>query len=1336
MNGQVSIGKLTIKRHKSVASILLLITSLLASTMIMAAPTASRSTSDHTQRYIVQLHDKTLSGYIAEAQSATNAQNTLSVASKPNLLSIKATQYRNELVTKQNAVISALRQAAPSIKVHHQFQSLLNGFAIVASADEIQVLKQHPEVKKIFKDHLRYVTLDASHNLINTAAAWEVVGGQSEAGKGIKIAIIDSGIRNENPMFFDDGFTAPDLASNTYLAENPDYCRAADGDASFCNNKIIVARWVDPRTHNIFGLDSNEYMSPLGLNRHGSHVAGIAAGNPVNIEYEGIPTTLSGVAPGSYLMIYKALYSSQGSTFGTDSMLLEALEHAVNDGADVINNSWGAYAGESPESSVYAEAFANAEALGITIVNSAGNTGGVYQGSINCPGCIESGITVANTMHGRFFGHELRVDGETFVAVQGKNTSLGETQPMTLRTFSEFGAQMSDGCSYPFASETFDNAAVLVDFRSNCDMATVAHNVMLAGGQVAILYQSNVPDTQSKGPFTPYDLDYPIPVLGVSRATGLALFEKAHAGDTVIEIAPQLSRIVDPLFTDTLNSSSSTGPNANPNVLKPDLAAPGTNILSASAPEVNAGPGPLDPFNPFNPFDPSLPAEDTPVFTLISGTSMSSPHIAGAAALLKQAHPEWTTTDIKTALTSTAFEQVNFRGATATPFEVGAGRVQLQAAINAKLTFAKPSYANAACIGRCYFDNVMHNQSDTEESWFVDVQLAHPAARAIIGDSNMITLGGKGEANDSAQLNIEINTTLVEAGVWVFGEVVLSHPTYAAQHLPIAVFANNNSDKTALSTMAANVAADANIHISTVVRNFDFTQAPQLTISLPDNVTFVEDSQFASVNRGQTEQLLFDAATRTLNWSGVLQPGAMQLTPVAPWTDISLASLDIPAIECTSNCYNFSHVVDFDFNYNGQSYSTLTISSNGFVMPGSLPVNPYVMNLPQPFPLQDELNNIIAPFWGNYGQFNADEGGARLRATVRNINGSRYLIVEWDSLSVYGTGDDGEEHNDTFSFQLIIEETTDNIWFNYLTIPYLPQGLAIGAENLEGLVGINYYFNGQGTPLPVPIAQQSYSLKLETEPTGEAAIEFDVRLANNQQTTLPDQVALNEDASVNIDVLNNDTGALAFAFNADLLAGTSYQTSRLVVVSPQDDFNAASLEITQAPEHGSASIAAGEILYTPDSDYHGSDTLEYRAANTFGQYSVSTPVSISVTPVNDAPQVSVQPHYSVKQGEQVTLVAEADDVDSTSLQYDWQQTSGLIVNFVQQGNQITFTAPPTSHDLTMQFDVTVSDGELNSPVAQTSVTVMRNKSGGSLYVINMVLMLMLLWRQRNNTKAT
>lgn len=1277
-------------------------------------------------RYIVQLKQKALSAYLLNTKMSSNSQSKNTAPLKHNLSSTKAAAYKNQLISEQHAFTKKLNKTSTTITIHHHYQSLLNGFSLSASDKDIELLRNMPEVKTIYADKMRYVHLDSSHELIGSASAWESAGGQSEAGKGIKIAIIDTGIRNDNPMFFDDGFSSPDLSGNAHLAENPDYCRAVNGDPDFCNNKIIVARWIDPTGHIIFNLDPNEYMSPLGLNRHGSHVAGIAAGNPVDIEFEGVPVTLSGVAPGSYLMIYKALYSSQGSTFGSDSMLLEALEYAVKDGADVINNSWGSYAGESPEESVYSEVFANAEALGISIVGSAGNTGGIDQGSINCPGCIESGITVANTMHGRFFGHKVTIDQQSFVAVQGEVNQLSENLNLILHSYSEIGGNFSGACEYPFANPTFENALVLVDYRGNCGLETIANNVQLAGGKVALIYQSGVSDSQSRGPFIPYSLEYAIPVLGVSRASGLTLFDKADRGSLTASIEANTSRIIEPQFSDVMNNSSSAGPNTNPNVLKPDLAAPGTNILSASAPAVVAGPGPFDPFDPF---PPTVPSDDAPVFTMISGTSMSSPHVAGAVALLKQAHSDWSPQQIKSALTSTANNQIQSHGINASPFSVGAGRIQLDMAMNAKLTFDQVSYANSACIGRCYFENTLQNQAESEENWEVSVTLDHPMASALFTSNSSITLAGKGNTGDSINLVVEIDTSQVESGVWVFGNVKFSHAAYQEQHLPIAIYANDNSDKTVLSTSADVTDSGSDITINSKVRNFNFSDEPALKISLPDNVTFVQNSETAEVSRGQTDLLEYDQQSNTLLWHGSLAPGSMQLVPDSPWGNTSLASLDIAPVACGDNCFNFGVIVDFEYSYDGKHYSHLALSSNGFAKPGDEAVNSFLMSNYQRFPQQDELNNIIAPLWAEYdfkGGNNSNAAGY-LRTTIRTIEGVSFLIAEWDSVNLFGFNDD-DEQSQTYSFQLIIEENTDNIWFNYLSIPQMPARAAVGAENLEALVGVSYYFNGEGTSLPTPTPQSGYTLKLVTEDTGEANIQFKLRLADKQNSTTMDVVAIDEDSTEQVDVLANDTGALDFTISAQLTAGNTYQTSRLVKVSDQGELDPTSLEITQQADYGNASIIDGKLQYQPDQDYAGNDEIAYRVADIYGHYSKTTPVLININTINDAPQVSLKDKYIVNIGDTVTLSAQASDIDSATLTYHWQQTAGIILPFEQTDNQLTFTAPQRDGG-PISFTVTVNDGELSSS-ASTTISINKRRSGGTLWSLNLMILIVFIYYRR------
>ncbi len=129
------------------------------------------------------------------------------------------------------------------------------------------------------------------------------------------------------------------------------------------------------------------------------------------------------MAPGAYLMAYKALFQvfrADGTVTGSGSnvMLLEALDWAVKDGADVINNSWGGGAGGDPAASPYQESFLAAEAAGVVVVTAAGNDGPGAK-TIGCPSCIESGISVASTTHGRYFANKVTAGGEDFLAIAG-----------------------------------------------------------------------------------------------------------------------------------------------------------------------------------------------------------------------------------------------------------------------------------------------------------------------------------------------------------------------------------------------------------------------------------------------------------------------------------------------------------------------------------------------------------------------------------------------------------------------------------------------------------------------------------------------------------------------------------------------------------------------------------------------------------------------------------------------------------------------------------------------------------------------------------------------------
>lgn len=1300
------------------------------------------------KRYIVELNAPSVGRHLAKqltqastlraigASHGTIASLNASSVNRSELLSSPSVaSYVNDLSDKQFALSAKMQQRTPAIDIGKTYQTVFNGFAVSAFEQDIDTLRKMPEVKRIYPDLKRYVHLDTSHQLINTESVWQQVGGQQDAGKGIKIAIIDSGIRIENPMFSDEGMMPVDLSDNEYLSQHPDYCRAVDGDANFCNNKVILARWVNPTEHDFFGLDAGEHFSPLGLNRHGSHVAGIAAGNPVSIEFTGVPVDIAGVAPGAYLMVYKALYSSHGSTFGTDSMLLEALEHAVNDGADVINNSWGSFSGEMPENSVYANVFADAEALGIAIVNSAGNAGRFGDsGSINCPGCIESGITVANTMHGRFFGHKLSLStGAEYIALQGEdiepqpsvppfdldpgqesdgnsNTpALTEDLHLTLRSFSELGASANDGCEYSFDFPTFENAAVLVDYRDNCSMEAVVENAQAAGGKAVIVYQSSVSDASVRAPFEPFRRDYALPVLGVSRATGLDLFDSIGEAFPSITIVATSSAFVDPEFSETLNLSSSRGPNNNPHVLKPDVAAPGTFVLSASAPPPVIDNGPFGP--------PPGEVDLSPRYTIISGTSMSSPHVAGAVALIKQLHPDWTPAQIKSAIITTANTNITSFDKPADAFSIGGGRLDIQAAVNAKLAFKKASFADPACIGRCTATIEIQNLLDEASQWQLSVVFDNIDITTTL-NTEEISFASHGQHDDTQSISVEFDTSSVDDSAWLFGLLYLRNGDGYAQHVPLAVFANDNTDTAALSTSADLTDNGGEIPVSVKVRNIGFTENPQVEIKVPDNAQIIEQSQSVTELNGQTDTLIYNPTENKIEWAGSLSAGNMALVPELPWDGGTLASLGIAPVLCENSCVTFSRVMDFNFEFYGEQYSSIAISSNGFALPGANNINPFAVTSPQQFPKQDNLNNVLAPLWADYDYKDPnnpdDLGGGFLRTAIHTIEGINYLIAEWDGVQVFGFDEFEGEVPDTYSFQLIIQENTDNIWFNYLSIPSMPLSASIGAESADALVGVNYYFRGEGNSIPNNISDEGFRLKLESRLMGEANIQFEISLADNQDSTSPDEQHTQEDTSVLIDVLSNDSGDANVKIDAHLDAGATYDVARLIKIRNENALDPTSLEIVNMPAHGQTELVNDSILYQPNANFYGQDIFSYKVATNEGNFSKATKVTIQVLPINDAPEIDVDSRVLAFEGESTVLTVTGTDAEQDELTYEWEQTSGLIIPLTIEENTLRFTAPLVSGDRIMNFTVSASDGNKVSETKTIQVLVVDSRKGGSV----------------------
>jgi minor extracellular serine protease Vpr len=456
-------------------------------------------------------------------------------------------------------------------------------------------------------------------------------------------------------MFSGAGFSAP-----------PGFPRSNNGSESFTNNKVIVAKSFLAR--NSVGKRTAEDEEG-----HGSNVAGIAAGNLGTQSPLGL---ISGVAPQAWLGNYRVL-DKNGS--GDSDMIASGLDEAVRDGFDVANLSLGGTADNQLD--VLAAGVERAVAAGMIVVAAAGNAGegGVDdQMTIASPGIAPSAITVAATTNSHFVGAKAVVSGSG--SVPSALTSIvmikgdGSSSPLDESYVSLRGVDVSSldaqgkGC-VTLPAHSLDGKAVLIE-RGICSFADKVNAAAGAGARAVIVFNKDISEGEDGGE-TLIRMDVTnttIPSVFIARSDGLALRDYLKSNsDALISLNPIASiRAV----SDVIAPFSSRGPSTLES-LKPDVAAPGTYIYSAD-----------------------LRSVSPTGFSAISGTSQASPHVAGAAALVKQLHPAWTPAQVKSALISSASSDVfttASRSAHTGVLAMGSGRVDLARAASVTATFSPAS---------------------------------------------------------------------------------------------------------------------------------------------------------------------------------------------------------------------------------------------------------------------------------------------------------------------------------------------------------------------------------------------------------------------------------------------------------------------------------------------------------------------------------------------------------------------------------------------------------------------------------------------------------------------
>lgn len=1224
------------------------------------------------QRFIVELESPALAKYKGGIQQLV-ATAPAKKGQRIDVQSASAKSYVSHLSQEQNAFTKALSNSAPNAKVERKFKTLFNGVSLVAQGMTLEQIAAMPGVKSVYPETMYETNMDASHDIINDAAMWQAVSGMENAGKDIRVAVIDTGIRPENPMFSGEGFAKP-----TANMPADDYCSTVD--TSFCNDKLIVARWSQPT----FEVCADEHMSPLGYGGHGSHVAGTSVGNKISTTYKDVDVDLSGVAPAAYLMVYKALFTktdcSRGS--GSNIMLMEAMEHAVNDGADVINNSWGGGAGGDPANSPYKTMYEAAEAAGVVVVTAAGNDGNGAQ-TIGCPACIESGITVANSTTGRFFANSFNTGGDELLAIEANNELLTEDISFPVIAAVNIDAENFEGCS-AFPADSFKDGIALIS-RGACAFSDKAANAEAAGAKAMVVYNS-----KPGAPISMYMPDATLPGVMISDADGAAVIEGLEE-DTAGTIGATVKRIANSTLADLINASSSRGPNGNQNILKPDLAAPGTSILSATSPD-----------------------EDGTDFTTMTGTSMASPHVAGAAALMSQLHPDWSANDIKTALTSTSHmdDILDDDAETdANPFAMGAGRMDLDAAAKAVLTFDKPSVASDSCVGPCTFTRTVYNKSDEMTSWSLS---ASADSAGISVSPTTLEL----EAGASATFTVTVDSTFSEYGSWIFGNVTIkSDEGKQDAHLPLAVMAKESSDASLISTLTtqADIKASDEFPIKAVVNNSIFENTVTLTANAPQGTKLTsEDDVTVSINGATQHGFDVNEDLGRITWVGKLDlPEMSSIKDVGGFP--SIIDLGVLPQPCESGCdetaLTFSALPSF--KYNGVSYDSITMGDNGLAIVGGGSTSGTWNN--KELPDSANPNNIIAPFWSDFDLADTsgtDTGGGDMAiGTFTGGDGTTWLALEWKDAQLYA-----DDSNTKYTFSIWIKTGDEElVLFNYIDVPNMPANLTIGAENIGGSVGTTFHYNGQGSSVT-----NGDGVILQTSTAGSVNIDYKVK-STEFNPGQSDNVSVDEEATLEFNVLDNDMKDQKIAHVSVTGDGMTAEALRLIDVAPTGALGKAAL--VDEPSNGEVTLKEdGTVEYTPEDDFFGKDSFSYTSEDADGNTGQATKVNITVNNVNDAPKVSPSGMSSTA-GFAVKASANGSDVDGDDLTYTWTQVSGTSVEFTNGGENIGFTAPSGDHELV--FSVVASDGELESEAGTATITVNAVKedtSGGSLGWLTMLLL--------------
>lgn len=616
---------------------------------------------------------------------------------KLDLNSPAAKKYGARLESQRNNYKKWLAKHYPHVEVVTEYAITYNGLGLKLNGATLKEISAGPGTADSGFSTTYQKAMGSSTELINAESIWNSLdGGQSNAGSGIMVGVIDSGVDQSHPFLQpNEGMVMP--------------YHFPKGDTSFTSHKVIVAK--------VFHQEP--WHTPEAVESHGTHVAGTIAGKAGTVaSLGGAEETLSGVAPGAYLGNYNVFPGNVASAYSL--FIAKAIEEAVADGMDVLNLSLGGSPHKGAD--LLDMAVNSAVDAGVVVAVAAGNEGpGDY--TVGSPGTADKVITVAATTNSRtyaMFLESVALENGNTVATTG--TSGGNVTDEISGVYAVW-ADYADGDKLACTpiDGTLPEGSIALIQRGACTFTTKINNAAAAGAEAVIIYQLD--GVNEPIPMSSDGAQIPAVMIGFDSGNTL----KDWTGDRTVTITYPPSKVG--AIPNLLANFSSWGPTPN-YTLKPDVAAPGVNILSSV---VGGG------------------------YELYQGTSMAAPHVAGSAAVLlaysKESNLGWGASDVKAALMGTAQDvagsvlpHTDFTD----PLKVGAGLIDLSQAMDSP-SMAFPSslsFGLVRPVGTQDYQLTFNLVNTTNAEWTYSIQ----NDSNLNFSTNTVVLA----AGESAAINVEV----------------------------------------------------------------------------------------------------------------------------------------------------------------------------------------------------------------------------------------------------------------------------------------------------------------------------------------------------------------------------------------------------------------------------------------------------------------------------------------------------------------------------------------------------------------------------------------------------